>query len=565
MTLLKRLFTLSAMLALAACGGGGGSSGSSPFNPGGPGTPGTAVASDILLTLSAPTVANSGTDTVRATVTAVDANRNTVAGIPVTISVDEGATVQVSGTATAENGTVSGTIGVGENRSNRTITVRATSGALVREVALRVVGTRITATAVPGVIAPGTAGQVLYSVVDAAGNPQINLPVSVTGPGGAATTGSTGASGNYEFNYNAPATAGTLDIRISAGGVEATTTVVVQGATTTVPTVPLNTVRSATVRANPSVVAVNPAGTGNNRTEVRALFVGDNNAPIRNVRVRFDLAGDVNSIGGSFSTGNVLVYSDANGVALSAYVPGSRFSPTDGVTVRACWDYADFPAGTCPNATTTTVTVISDPLSVSIGTDELIVTGDLTYTKRFVVQVNDSSGLARPDVLISPLLDLLAYSKGFYVRQGSRWVQNVTAAGCENEDINRNGILEVYSNGQAEDANRNGSLDPRKADVVVAFDGPQRTDATGQVRLRITYPRNVGSWLRFNLTVAAAGVAGTEGRASFVDVLPVPADALTNETPPAFVLSPYGVEASPVTVVTTPDGSARATLCSNPN
>ena len=66
------------------------------------------------------------------------------------------------------------------------------------------------------------------------------------------------------------------------------------------------------------------------------------NKPVKNMRVRFDLAGDVNSIGGTFTTGDNVVYSDANGVATSAYVPGTRSSPTDGVTVRACWDYVDF-------------------------------------------------------------------------------------------------------------------------------------------------------------------------------------------------------------------------------
>jgi hypothetical protein len=573
MTTLQRFISICALLALAACGGGGGSKGTSPFgsnNPGNPANPGNPVdptapvASDISLTLSAPTVNNSGTETVTATVTAVDANRNTVSGIPVSISVDNGATVQVSGTSTNTAGIVSGTVRIGADRSNRAITVTATSGTLVRQVAVQVVGTRITATPVPAVLAPAEQGRVQYRVVDANGNPLAGVPITITGPAGVTSTANTAINGDYEYSYTAPTAAGNLNIVATSGGVETTTTVIVQAGPSTIPPVTAGTVRSATVSAAPSVVSVNAVNSTTNRTEVRALFVGNNNAPIPNIRVRFDLAGDANSIGGSFSTGTALVYSDAGGAAQSAYIPGTRFSPTDGLTIRACWDYTDFAVGTCPNQAATTVTVISEALSVSIGTDELVVLSDLVYVKRFVVQVNDSSGLAKPDVQINPLLDLPSYDKGLYSYDGSRWVQIISTAGCQNEDINRNGVLEVYANGGAEDANGNGQLDPRKADVVVSFDGPSRTNAAGQVFLRVTYPRNYGSWVRFRLDVAAAGVSGTEGRASFGGTLPVPFTAVQAQSAPAFVVSPYGVQASGFITVTTPQGVS-ASLCTNPN
>ncbi len=519
------------------------------------------AAADLSLALSSATLNNSGTETVTATVTAVDSNRNAIAGIPVTLRVDNGATVQVSGSSTNTAGTVTGTIGIGADRTNRTVLVSATSGNLSRQVALRIVGTRITATAVPAVLGTSEPGRVQYRVVDANDNPLGSIPISVVGPGGVTTNASTGINGDYEYNYTSPNAAGNLDVRASAGGIENITTVVVQAA---IPPVPPNSVRSSTVRVTPSVVPVNSEGETTNRAEVRALFVGDNNAPIRNVRVRFDLAGDANSVGGSFSTGNTLVYSDANGIAQSAYIPGSRFSPTDGVTIRACWGNTDAEANACTNRATTTLTVISDALSVSIGTDELVVLSDLVYVKRFVVQVNDSSGLAKSDVQISPLLDLPSYDKGFYTYDGSRWVQTLATVGCENEDINRNGVLEVYNNGGIEDANGNGQLDPRKADVVVSFDGPNRTNAAGQVFLRITYPRNYGSWVQFRLDVAAGGVSGSEGRASFASTLPVPFAAVQAQASPAFVTSPYGVQASGFTTVTSPEGVS-ASLCTNPN
>lgn len=525
------------------------------------------TAADISLTLSAPSVPNSGTATVTATVTAVDSNRNAIAGIPITLRVDNGASIIVSSATSSNTGVITGAISIGSNPANRPILVTAVSGTLTREAVLQVTGTRITATALPAVLTPGASGRVQYRVTDASNSALAAFAIRVTGPGGVATNAVTDLNGSYEYRYVAPTVAGNLEIRAAAGGVEDVTTVIVQSGAGVIPPVDrlVNPVGSATVRANPSVVGVNGPGSSENRAEIRALFVGNANQPIQNIRVRFDLDGDANSIGGSISSGSTLVYSNANGIALSAYIPVARFSPTDGVTVRACWDYQDFAAGTCPNAARTTLTVISEPLSVSIGTDNLVVTDDdLVYSQRFVVQVNDSSGLAKADIQVSPLLDLLDYSRGRYVRpiDADQWIQVVSAANCQNEDVNRNGVLEVYANGGAEDANGNGQLEPRKADVVVSFEGASRTDATGRVNLRITYPRNVGSWVRFGLTVAASGVAGTEGRSSFSGTLIVPITAVQAEAAPPFVNSPYGDSSGePRIVVTTPDGRSSATLC----
>ena len=526
----------------------------------------TPTAADISLVLGAATIANSGSATVTATVTAVDNNRNAISGIPVTLRVDSDATIVVSGQNTNTAGVVVGTISIGSNKANRPIRVTAVSGTLTREAVLQVVGTRITATALPTVVAPGTAGRIQYRITDSSNSALTSFPIRVVGVGGVVTEALTDSNGSYEFAYTSPAAAGNLDIRASAGGVDSLVTVIVQSGPGAVPPVTEGAVRSASVRANPSVVSTNAANSTTNRVEVRALFVGDANQPIRNIRVRFDLDGDTNSIGGSIASGSTLIYSDANGIASSSYIPGQRFSPTDGLTVRACWGYTDAQATACANSVRTTLTVVSDALSVSLGTDNLVVTSEpLVYSQRFVVQVNDSSGLAKADVQVSPLLDLSSYSQGFWNRpQGAdSWIKVVTADRCENEDVNRNGVLETYSNGNREDANGNRQLDPRKADVVVSFDGSTRTDNTGRVTMRITYPRNVGSWVRYLLTVAATGVSGTEGRASFASVLIVPIDVVKAEATPPFVDSPYGrTIGTPLVIVTTPDGRSIATLCS---
>jgi hypothetical protein len=569
MNSLARIGCFAALLVLASCGGGGGNSGTCAIGcPAPPGTTPSARADDISLVLSGATLSNSGTATLTATVTAVDINRNAIAGIPVTLRVDNGAVLTTNASTTSAAGVVSASVGIGADKTNRTILVTAVSGALTKELAFQVVGTRIQATPTPAAPAPGQAGTIEYRVTDANGSPMVGIPVNITGVGGAAVTATTSTSGIYLYSYTAPAATGPADIRASSGGVNATTTVVVTGPGNSPPSAVPGSVRSASVRANPSVVAVNLTASSNNRAEIRALFVGADNSPVKNIRVRFDLAGDRNSIGGTFSTGTSLVYTDDSGTALTGYIPGSRFSPTDGLTIRACWDYVDFAAtpNVCPNATTTTMTVASEALSVSIGTDEKVVAPDGTqyYIKKFVVQVNDSSGVAKADVPISPLLDLVRYRTGRYMVPGN-WTSLITAT-CDNEDGNRNGVLETYANGSIEDANGNGSLDPRKADVLVAFQGSDRTNSSGQVVINLTYLRSSATWIDYTLTVAAGGVAGTEGRATYASTLVAPSAAFTDTGAPAFFESPYGADTpeSISTLTSTVAGQPTSALCGPP-
>ena len=571
-------------LLVAACGGDSGCPSSPPFE--GEESPTcnddnntTARASDLSIALSSASLPNDGSSTVTATVTAVNSNRNALPDIPVTVSVNNNAVATVSGSVTDDKGVVVAQVGIGADSANRSVTVTATSGSLTRTATFQVVGASLSATPLPAVIAPGAAGEVDFRLVDVNSKGMSGTDIVVNGVNGVEVSGKTDSDGNYSYKYTAPATPGSLDIRGTAGGVSYTQTVLVQSGTGTIPPAAI-AVRSASLAASPSVVAVN-TGTTSNRSQLRALFLGAGNAPVQNVRVRFDLAGDTNSIGGSLTSGTNVVYSDANGVATTAYVPGSRSSPTDGLTVRACWSPNDFTAGTCPNATTATLTVVSEALSVSISTNALIEIGSsgLDYVKKYLVQVNDSAGNAKAGVQVSPSVDLVRYLKGEWIVKGDKWVQvgPVTRASdgtitstapivsCDNEDLNRNGVLEVYSNGAVEDANTTGRLEPRKADVNISFVGSSTTNSDGQVVVKITYGQSLASWIEFNILVAASGVAGTEGRTSYQGVLPVLATAVSDvKVAPAFQLAPYGIQASPVVATTNPAGQT-GLLCTNPN
>ena len=129
------------------------------------------------------------------------------------------------------------------------------------------------------------------------------------------------------------------------------------------------------------------------------------------------------------------------------------------------------------DSTVATITVVADPLSVSIGSNAIIIPGpdNLTYQRHFVVLVVDASGRAKGNVDIVPSIDLPTYFKGRYVR-GTTWFPGVYDAnsnpiprnqyGCPNEDLNRNAVNET-----GEDVNFNGSLEPRKSDAAVSMVG----------------------------------------------------------------------------------------------
>jgi hypothetical protein len=552
MRIIKGMLAITLALVLAACGSGGCDAGSSPLTGattcgttttgGGTTTP---TAQRLVLQLSRLNVNNSGGENVTATATATTTGGQTVDGVPVTFSVDSNALYTPNATATDSSGVVTATVAIGSDHSNRLVTVTAISGALRATASFAVTGAVLAGTPVPTVVLPGSTGnKVNFSLKDANAAPMAGEPISITGGSLGTTTGVTDSNGAFVFNYTAPTTPGSLDISASAGGATTTTTVIVQASPGAIPPVTAP-ILSASVSANPSVVATNSAAT-NNRTEIRALFLGANNLPIKNVRVLFDLDGDANSIGGTFSTGNNLVYSDASGVATTAYIPASRSSPTNGLTIRACYGSVDFTVCDPLKVTKTTITVTSEPLSVSIGSNNLVATGanSLTYIASFVVLVVDASGRAKANVEVVPSIDLPYFLKGYYSGPGA-WTSAPIVAGvivrqpvaCLNEDGNRNGVLE-----SGEDLDVDAVLEPRKSDVAVSMVGSTKTDASGLAYLQIEYPQNIASWAQVQILVSAAGISGTEGRATWTEFLRVPEAAIKSDAPPPFRYSPYGIE-----------------------
>lgn len=544
MSKIKALGAVVLCALLSACGGGGsGKAGVSPFFPvvdTHDEAAAIVTAADIVLETSKAAIANTGSDSIAVTVTALNGSRSAIGNAAVRLTVDGDAIISANEGVTDASGKLLATLTIGANKANRIVTISATSGSTTRTARVQVIGAKLSATLVPAVVAPGASGSAQFRLLDQAGNAMSDQAIRVTAPSlaPAEAAGRTDLNGNFEFQFTAPSTPGSYPISVTAGGatLEPPPTLQVQAVSSTPPvTAPI---ASASVSANPSVIGTNAAGASNNRTEIRALFLTSNNQPLANVRVKFDLAGDANSIGGTFSTGTATLYSDANGVASTAYIPGTRSSPTNGVTVRACYyaDDASASAGACATNARVTLTVTSEPLGVSIGTDNTIEESGLTYVKKFVVSVVDSAGVAKPDVNLVVSLDLPHYFTGDpYTFSGTSYSRNGALYVCSNEDVNRNGVLET-----GEDQNVSRRLEPGKSDVSVSL-LQSKTRADGTAELQIQYAKSFATWVGATITVAASGVLGTEGRASFnLPAVPALASALaTQEVPPPFVTSPY--------------------------
>lgn len=559
--ILKLTGGLVVSVALVACGGGGGSSGG---NNGVPDNQASALSS-LDVALDKNTIVNSGSDSVEITVTALDANRNVMAGVPVQVGLSPDGTFQRSSaeSVTDGNGRLVGRILIGDNKENRVLNVRVSSGSVSRLVSVQVTGTQIQVTPLPATPTPGQNTALNITVRDSAGQAIPNVRLTLGGNFGAAGEVTTNASGEVVYNIAAPATAGSYSLVVSGNGVSTSQAIVVGSARPPA----VGPIVSAGLTPEPSQIRTNSVGSSTNRSVLVARFLTTGNTPIENMRVRFEIVPPALGAGEFVSTGSSLVFSNSSGVAESAYVAGTRSSPTDGVRLRICYDLNDFVASACPNERLSSLTVAGNPVSIAIGENNELQKGlgNLTYIRQHIIQVVDSAGVAVNDAVVSVSVDITHYGKGpvwNQLYQGFTALQAPTIrdihpdydpdplpAGaletlqdsttrptnrnfwCINEDHDRNGSLTA-----AEDVNGNGVIEPRKAEVAVAFPSGNRTNAQGQLIVTTIYPQNVGRWLAYTLR-ATTGVQGSEGDVSKAYVTEVVAGDVQNGS---FLTPPFG-------------------------
>jgi len=329
MTILKRIVSVVALLTLAACGGGGGGSGTPPFSGGGGvgggGGGSTPSAADLVLVLSSAAISNNGVESVNATATALDANRNAVAAVPVVISVNNNGIVTPSGTVTDATGRLVSTVGIGADTSLRTITVTATSGALTRTAALQVqagtgtAGQASLALAISSnAVTAATPATITATLRNAQNAPIANQVILLSSVRGLATLSAasalTNASGVATITVR-PAPTGLS----GADEVQATTTVAASsGANTTL----TSTVGFSITGAAPTIsVALSPASStlraSTSPVDFTATVRDERGDPVANQVVAFSAAASLLNL----SPASALT--DANGRATTRVAPVS--------------------------------------------------------------------------------------------------------------------------------------------------------------------------------------------------------------------------------------------------
>lgn len=523
MNLLKYATGAVLVAVLSACGGGGGSSGSvAGVAPPSTTTP-IVIAASFVFSFDKTSITNGDTDKATLTVTALDALRNVVKDQPVVVSVDSGAYIPIT-SITDVNGQASGNITTGGDKSDRIIKVSMKVADQTASAEVAITGSKITLTPLPTTVNPGASVQVLIKATDANGAGVPGKTIQLGGTLGFNQSVTTGVSGAANATIPvAPSVAGVYTITGSGLGVTATGDVQVVSGTNSIPAA-TGTISSASLAASPNTIPPNVLGATSNRTSIRAVFQDGQNQAIKNIRVRFEIVPPGLGSGEQISTGNSIVYSNISGEAVSEYIAGTRSSPTNAVSIRACYAATDtaIAGGACPNSVIATLTVAGQPLSITLGSNNELAKGanNLTYIKLFDVAVADAAGNAVPNASLSVNVDIELYGKGRYsdvTADGSRY-QGISTTitpsptkgrvWCPNEDINRNGFLDT-----GEDIDGNGVLFPRKADVVVSFVGANKTGANGRATVQVEYPQNVATWLFYTIKVTT-NVAGSEGTVS---------------------------------------------------
>jgi len=592
MNFIRFVAALGLALALAACGGGGGSAGAPVTGTGSTATPPDSAAStpiasasavsDFVLLLSKNSINNSGTDSAQLTVTAVDVNRNIVPGAAVVVTTDQSSVFTPGGTSVTDaSGKYAGTLTIGGDKTDRDITLSVAINGIIKRTKVRVTGSRLSIQASPSAPTPSQSMTVSATLIDAAGVPMPDVDVTLSGtvPGLQDIKLVTDFKGQVSQTLLAPSASGVFLISASGSGVNAAD-YSLNVFSNVIPDATLPDGITPSLSASPNVVSVNSAGSTANQSTLRFLFLDKTNSPVKYVRVRFDdMTTGLALVGASISSGTSTLYTDGSGAVSVQYIPGQNSSPTNGVTVRACYSAKDFAASECPNMVNVNLTTVGQALAVSVGDDNLLATGNGgTYIKKFVVTVADSAGRAIVNAPVAISVDLTHYGKGSYSLSyldangaqltdngltvvpsslttaypsltinpsGSPVPPSVTATlaqriWCPNEDTNRNGNVDPLENiNGSVDTNGQPTLDPRKADLIISYADPAvtTTNADGVLVIKVEYSQRFATWLAYRV-IATTNVSGSQGMAERLFVTNYLEKDAENGS---FLTPPYGV------------------------
>jgi hypothetical protein len=256
---------------------------------------------------------------------------------------------------------------------------------------------------------------------------------------------------------------------------------------------------------------------------------------VKNQTVNFVLT---DTTGGSLSVAQAIT--NSQGRAQTFYNASSTTSRVDGVridaTVQGLPAITDFVA----------LTVAQRQVFISLGTgNELFEDNPVQYRDPWVIQVTDAqgNGVDLVDVNVSVLSR--RYWDGIRSWNGVIWqtVPGTDAkplAGCPDEDINRNGILDP-----GEDLNANVRIEAGNIALVAAHDiggSTVKTDKNGFAFVDVFYAQQYAYWLEVTLE-ARASVQGTEFSERATFVLPgIARDFNQQAVEPPGLFSPFGTD-----------------------
>ncbi len=273
-------------------------------------------------------------------------------------------------------------------------------------------------------------------------------------------------------------------------------------------------------------------GTGEQAT-ITATVTDANGNPVKNQVIDFSILLD--PTGGSLASPTAST--DSQGRANTVYTAGGTPSAQNGVQIQA----------TVRGTAITQVenlTVARAELFISLGTgNDLFEPNSAQFRKEWVIQVTDADGNAVSGTNVQVSINSLRWIQGCYVVGEDNWVK-VTTATCNDEDVNRNGVLDTIP--ADEDTNANGRIEAGNIALVAAQGGGAgqaanvTTDNTGTALVDVLYPQSYHGWVEVEIE-AKASVAGTETRRTVSFVLDAKAADITDtQAAPPGIISPFG-------------------------
>lgn len=279
---------------------------------------------------------------------------------------------------------------------------------------------------------------------------------------------------------------------------------------------------SLVLQANPGAVPPNTGGGTTNQVTLQASVRDPAGNPVAGRTVNFTAV--VDGSNGLLSPGSAVT--DAGGIASVQFISGPLSTANNGVVIQATAQGSSVSG-------TASLTVNSQALFIAIATGNVVGSLDVTtYEKEFSVYVTDANGAPAANRVVNLSYFPDRYGKGTLTWNGKVWTYD-TLTVCQNEDLNRNGILNI-----GEDVNADGKLFP--GIPVVVSPASVTTGANGFATFKLRYGENQVPWI-FGTITARAAVGGTESvKAQVYDIEGQSTDFSNESVAPAGVVSPYG-------------------------